>query len=144
MCIVIICDIMFQNKQFDEVRVINKCDEGIEFKRGLRWVEDQTLPESTKWVTFPDGTQCEFIGKYLSRQRSESDAFIQLWRDLDGFPIQPGTEWIPLDVALSGTTAITVYLRVVGQLSREEIADRMGVQEPTIRKYISKYRREDK
>lgn len=134
---------MFQNKQFDKVRLINECDEGIVFKQGLCLVEEQTLPKSTAWVTFPDGTQCEFIGKYISHYRSESDAFIKLWRDLGGFPIQPGTEWVPLDVALSGTAAIAVYLRVVGQRSREKVADRMGVQESTIRKYISKYRRED-
>lgn len=134
---------MFQNEQFDKVRLINECDEGIVFKKGLCWVEEQTLPKSTAWVTFPDGTQCEFIGKYISHYRSESDAFIKLWRDLGGFPIRPGTEWLPLDVALSGTAAIAVYLRVVGQRSREEVADRMGVQESTIRKYISKYRRED-
>lgn len=134
---------MFQNKQFDKVRLINECDEGIVFKKGHCLVEEQTLPKSTAWVTFPDGTQCEFIGKYISHYRSESDAFIKLWRDLGGFPIQPGTEWVPLDVALSGTAAIAVYLRVVGQRSREEVADRMGVQESTIRKYISKYRRED-
>ncbi|WP_425492233.1 sigma factor-like helix-turn-helix DNA-binding protein [Halovivax limisalsi] len=35
---------------------------------------------------------------------------------------------------------MAVYLSILGGLTREEVAEKMGVQEGTIRKYISEYK----
>ncbi len=130
---------MYKVSEYDEVWVIAGEEDKIVFKKGRKWVEGKTLPKSEIWGELPDGSRFEIKNKHL-RHRSEVPAFMRLWRQTGGFEVTPGWEEIPLDVAMQGKAAIAVYLGVVGQLTREEVAEKMGVKEGTIRTYVSEYK----
>lgn len=124
------------DKEYDVVEGIWE-EEGIVLKRGEIWGQYYAY-EQDYWIELPDGTTFEYTENYF-RHWSNMPAFARLWRQTGGFCIDPGSTRIPVDVAIKGKAAIAVYLVVVGQNSREEVAEKMEVQEDTIRKYITDY-----
>lgn len=129
---------MFNRKQFDEVETVVESDDGVIIQKGIQQKENRRRPLITYWVELPNGDGFELVGNYQSWPNLK--AFVRLWNETEGFPVKPGTEWVPLDVVLEGTAGVAVYLRIVGQMSRQEVANRMGVKDTTIRTYISEYR----
>lgn len=131
---------MSEEEEYTEVEVVQRSGDEVLFKRG--WRAGGT-PKYEEWVEFSDGTQIE-IDRTNLRHRIEEEAFVKLWEKTGGFPVEAGSEWIPVEVATEGQAAIAVYLTIVAQLSREEITERMGVGEGTVRKYISGVARGDR
>lgn len=136
--------LMLQNmhnpSEYDDVWVVDEVDGGIAIKRGRKYIEGQQFPVTDVWLSLPDGTTHPIKKKYL-RHRSDAPAFLRLWEETGGFPIEPGEDMVPVDVALEGRAAMAVYLNIVGEMTREEVAERMNLRKDTIRTYISEYRR---
>lgn len=131
---------MHNPSDYDDIWTVSENQQGVAIKRGKKYVDGKGLPTTKTWLSMPDGSTYPITKKHL-RHRTEAPAFLRLWEEADGFPIKPDQDMIPIDVALEGKAAIAVYLSVVGEMTREEVAERMNLREGTIRTYVSEYKR---
>ena len=117
----------------------------------------QTLPDGTSLVETDDGSG-SVIEEYddpdfgTVHERAEYDRFrdaklhFGLWRLVGGFdrPERGSLQFVPTNVATDGKPAIAAWLYLQGGYgspgSRRQVADRLGVSEHTVSKYLTSVR----
>ncbi|RLM62507.1 hypothetical protein DVK07_18765 [Halorubrum sp. Atlit-26R] len=117
----------------------------------------QTLSDGTRLVESDDGSG-SVIEQYddpdygTVHERAEYDRFrdaklhFGLWLHVGGFdrPERGSLQFVPTNIATSGKAPIAAWLYLQGGYgspgSRQQVADRLGVSEHTVSKYLSSVR----
>lgn len=102
----------------------------------IREVEDTTSGAGINYVWYVEVED----GRQFERQSWRSAfALAALFEDFDKLdPSEKKERFVPIDIALAGKPTIAAYLAGIHGMSRDEIAERMGVAPSTVQKYLAR------